>query len=226
MAEPTVRFTDESGDTRLAGEILAPPTTPAGQTLVTTGTGGATGWQAGGGGGSLTVTDQTTTVPNVTTLEFINGVTVLNGGAGDAQVFGGASTIVVPINSAQILDLVNTPVTLISGVPGFVTVVQGFAVTYIAGITPYTDHGSNIFIENADHDFGWGGQATSGFWDQATSQTVVWSSSSAVQATQAAVADVAGDNTILSCSVANPTGGDGTLLVTLSYFLSPTVPPP
>ncbi len=220
MAEPTVRFTDESGDTRLAGEILAPPTTPAGQTLVTTGTGGATGWQAGGGGGSLTVTDQTTSVPNVTTLEFINGVTVLNGGAGDAQIFGGASTVVVPISSAQILDLKNTPVTLISGIPGNVTYVTAICCVYVAGLIPYLDGGGNLVCETSTPGE-WGTNAGAGFWDQATSK--VFTTAQSGNVIQASASAYAGADVVLTESVASPTLGDGTLLVTLSYFLAPVV---
>jgi hypothetical protein len=220
VAEPEVRIEDESGDTRLAGSVFAPAATPAGQTLVTTGTGGATGWQAGGGGGSLTVTDQTTSVPNVTTLEFIDGAVVFNGGAGDAQVQAGISRAIVPISSAQILDLKNTPVTLISGVAGSAIIVVNALLAYVAGLTPYLDGGGVIAVDAIGWGNGpWVSNPSSGFWDQATSQVIGNAGANAGLSVSGQLDGVA---VSLTQSVASPTLGNGTLIVTVSYYLAPT----
>jgi hypothetical protein len=127
----------------------------------------------------------------------------------------------VPISSAQILDLANTPVTLIPGVAGKVTIPICSVVAYVAGATPYTDHGSTIFVASGPGlAQAWAATLGAGFWDQATSQVFSGAGGalSAAPASGYAAADV-----VLTADTANPTGGavDSTLLVTLSYFLAP-----
>lgn len=141
-----------------------------------------------------------------------------SGGGGS----GGVQVVTVPITSAQILDLANTPVTLIPGVTGKVTNVVGVCFVYLAGATPYTlanpSSGLNIYT---DVSFAlWTNAAAAGFIDQA-SDLVSLPATAPAGGASGDPSEFAGQNIILSASFGNPTLGDGTLLVTLSYFLAP-----
>lgn len=151
-----------------------------------------------------------------------NGVTSWGTGGGGG---GGVQVATVPVSSAQILDLANTPVTLIPGVANNVTVVVAVAIAYIAGLVPYLDGGGNIKVVTGGFSepiSPWFDRGSASFWDQATSQIYaggpVDNSPVVTPAT-----DLAGVDVTLLQDTANPTLGDGTLLVTVAYFLAPTV---
>lgn len=145
------------------------------------------------------------------------------GGGGSQTVF--AAT--VPISSAEILALADTPVVLVPGVADKVTVVTGVCVTYLAGETPYTLDPGNpgtievITLQPAWSDWEWtSALGANGFIDQAESQVAPCD----------VTVDAPGplsDYTNLPVSLhlhnagANPTLGDGTLEVTVQYFLAP-----
>lgn len=61
---------------------------------------------SGGAGSSVTITDGSTTVTNVTTIDFTSGATVSSGGAGiaDVAITGGGGTPAAPNTSIQFND--------------------------------------------------------------------------------------------------------------------------
>jgi hypothetical protein len=145
-----------------------------------------------------------------------NGATSWGTGGGGG---GGVQVATVPISSAQILDLANTPVTLIPGVAGNFINVTGAAIAYVAGITPYLDGGGSLDIAIANQAIF--GVTGAGFWDQATSQAAAQGYGGQLPA--GASSGYAGVDVSVYEDTAAPTGGNGTLLVSLSYFLAPTV---
>lgn len=184
MAEPEIRIEDESGETRLAGSLLAPSNTPAGRVPTTT-TGGKTAWQVGGGG-------------------------------------GGVQVATVPVSSAEVLDLKNTSKVLVPGVAGSMIYPLAEAViVYIAGATPYTDHGGYLNFDIGQSTTFYSVQGA-GFWDQASSQVYPLSPGQVTIAAPDPPVNYDGFGVLLSADN-NPTGGDGTLLVTVAYVVAPLV---
>ena len=132
---------------------------------------------------------------------------------------------VTHVSSAEILALADTPVTLVAGVPNTAAVVNAISFVYIAGATPYTDNGGSLFVWTADGTAAqWNnGLTTAGFWDQATSQASSVGFGDGTNPAVAALTALSGQPLVLvSFGGANPTLGNGTLVVTLSYFLAPT----
>ena len=166
-------------------------------------------------GGGFAVTDGTHAVNPAAVGQF-QGFTVSEPVPGTALVVPGVN---VPVSSAEILDLANTPVVLVPGLPGFVTVVTGVAIVYLAGATPYTDNGGSLQVAYAGNVSGQFAVVGAGFWDQATSQ---FSAAGYGQTEAGAAATYDGLDLVLLVDMANPTLGDGTLSVTVSYFLAPT----
>ena len=137
---------------------------------------------------------------------------------GGAPSGGGVQVVTVPISSAQILALHTTPVTLIAGVAGQITVVQGMNFSYIAGSIPYVDSGGTMSVATlAPALIAWGGIAGVGFWDQSTNAQEGYGYSVAYTSS----VDYAEQDVVLTLDTANPTLGNGTLKVTVSYFLAP-----
>lgn len=144
----------------------------------------------------------------------------ITGGGGGG---GGVQVATVHVSSAEILALRTTPIVLLPAVSGNAAIVNGIAVAYVAGSTPYTDHGSHLLIDTATEAAVWFDFATSGFWDQASSQMVVQGCGiNGGQSGSDALSNFSDTDVHLHASVANPTLGDGTLVVTVSYFLAPT----
>lgn len=162
-----------------------------------------------------TLHDPAATPGNVLTVQPDGSVAAAPGGGG-----GGDVTVVVkPVTSAQILDLANTPVVLVPGVPGSVIVVTGLALTYVAGAIPYLDGGPNISVQTGANAIDWTDVAGAGFWDQATDQLMIPQPNVGFGQIQEPVADVDGVDVVLTAAH-NPTLGDGTLAVTVAYFLA------
>lgn len=140
------------------------------------------------------------------------------GGGGGSQPVQLASVV---LTSAQLLALTETPVQLIAA-PGVgkaiicVTVV----LNYRAGATPYTVNGTNLFINadgTASNDFGWMAWAQAGFIDQADSQVA----STTFLDGNGQVAESGLDNApIFAACDSDPTDGDGTLGITILYFVA------
>lgn len=175
-----------------------------------------------------TLNDPLATTGHVLAVQADKSIKAVPGGGGG----GGAQVVTVPISSAQILDLANTPVTLIPGVAGFVTVVNGLALAYVAGLVPYLDGGGNITVATPEAGFPgsyvgpWGQLPSAGFWDQAIDEVAVQGCgepTSTLTQTLIGTSVVAGQDVVLYQDAANPTLGNGTLQVSLSYFLAPTV---
>lgn len=135
-------------------------------------------------------------------------------------------TVTVPVASAEILALVETPKVLIPGVAGSMTIVIGSCVVYKAGLTPYTDHdGSILTVGTGVGAFPrWGQTPVSNFLTSADDEIAPFSPSNpgVDGAGIGPIGDFAGADITLSVSTTDPTDGDGTLLVTVYYFLAPT----
>lgn len=118
----------------------------------------------------------------------------------------------VTLTSAQVLAIFTTPVQIIAA-PGAGKIIfpTSASVNYVAGATPYTDHGGSLLLQNGAN---WFSFATLGFWDQAASQ-IYMNGSLAFQ--QPAVSTFANKQLQITQSTANPTLGDGTLVVTVEY---------
>lgn len=160
--------------------------------------------------------DRGATVGDVLTVQADESIAAAPGGGGA----GGMQVAVVPISSAEVKALFTTPVILVPGVADRIIVVCSATLAYIAGGTPYTDHGGNIMVETETDEFEWLTQAGAGFWDQAASQFFLNAGVGAFG--PGAVTDAAGLGVILTEDTANPTAGDGTLVVTLAYYLGHT----
>ena len=137
----------------------------------------------------------------------------------------------VAVSRAQLLGFGN-PVTIVPGVGGKMIVPLGGVVEYHAGSTPYTDHGCNLAVYwNTGNGILFNDtyfvMQGNGFWTQAASQVAPIVPRSIEPATGQPSYVVGGwslftahDLVIGSHAlVGNPTGGNGTLLVTVFYCL-------
>jgi hypothetical protein len=99
-----------------------------------------------------------------------------------------------------------------------------FTLAYTAGLTPYTDNGGQIVLVTVVGGSEWMSETTAGFWDQATSQAVF--GLGPLQITLSGGLSVLSDYDgapllIVANGVTDPTGGDGTLDVTVAYMVVP-----
>lgn len=125
------------------------------------------------------------------------------------------------ISSAQILALATTGVVLVPAVTGQAIIPVDFSLDYIAGSTAYTDNGGNLAIATAASVTSgatgtWFSAASAGFWDQTTSQAKIGTIGGAIGA---AVASLNGMLVRIRQTSANPTIGNGTMTVTITYRL-------
>lgn len=133
---------------------------------------------------------------------------------------GGVQVVSVLLEPPAILDLKDTPVVLVPGVPDEATVVTAVAFEYLAGATPYTvSFGSFLYVGDAGKAVVWTSVSEPGFLDQATNKAVL--SAYTFQSNIEDLATFAGVDTVLYGDVANPSDGDGDLRVTVAYFLAP-----
>lgn len=167
-----------------------------------------------------TLHDPLATPGDVLTVQGDGSIAAAAGGGG-----GGVQVATQVVGSAAVLDLKNTPVVVVPGTLARVTVVVGVCLNYIFGSVPYTDHGGNIRVATSlasnPSDISSASAyslAGAGFWDQATSQ----SEPQGYGITQAsfALTDLSGQDVVIGQDTANPTLGDGALLVTVAYFLA------
>lgn len=123
----------------------------------------------------------------------------------------------VTLTSAQVLAIFTTPVTIVPAPGAGLAIVPVFvAYNYTFGGTAYTDGGGNLQLQIGTIP-AFGAFATVGFWDQAVSKITV-------QTTQRSVQNVsawANKAMQVSQNTANPTGGNGTVTVTVAYMVVP-----
>lgn len=126
-----------------------------------------------------------------------------------------AQIATVTLTAAQVLALFTTPVVIVPGVAGQAHVPVGnVTLEYEAVTTPYVDHGGNIQL-----DYPTVGPfvslATAGFWTGAAGIIFFKAASTTGSNTPA---NVAGKDLRILQSVANPTAGDGLVIVSFAYI--------
>ena len=119
----------------------------------------------------------------------------------------------VTLSSAQLLAIFTTPVTIVPALgAGIVAVPVVATFNYHNGGTAYTDGGGLLLVA-------WPGAqsgvsvTTAGFWDQTQSTFADGSANRAA----IPIATVANQAIVARQSVANPTLGNGTVAITVSY---------
>jgi hypothetical protein len=136
------------------------------------------------------------------------------GGGGSQPI----SSATVTLTSEQLLDIMATPILVLASPGAGKAIIPILCVfNYTAGADPYVDGGGNLEVD-------WGNEgdvllfafASGGFWDQADSQVNVEVPAGGVQANNAVT--LATDQAVyVTNETASPTGGDGTVTVTLYY---------
>lgn len=130
----------------------------------------------------------------------------------------GVKVATVPLTSAQLLAIFTTPVTLVAAPgAGLAHIPIHANCVYVAGGTPYTDHAGSINV--AVGTLGFLQKVTAGWWDQAASQVIYMPL--AGQQLQP-VSSWANQAITIAQTTANPTGGNGTALITVTYVTIPT----
>lgn len=121
----------------------------------------------------------------------------------------------VLIPSSQVLTIFTTPVTLVPAPgPGLAILIVNGVVNYTYKGTAYTDHTGNLVMFTGS--LGLLQAATAGFWDQTVSKQMTFAQGGTVQSTSG----WANQPITLQQSVANPTGGNGTLLASVFYMVT------
>lgn len=171
---------------------------------------------------AVAVTDGSTTVPDVTTLDFTSGATVTNGGNGSANVAiasapAGAvlSTGKISLTNAQLLNLFSSPVPIIAA-PGVGLCLFVIAAIYETINTPpgFTspDGGPNLYYGSGSGQVA--DNPTTAF---SLGNTLVGSASS-FQGGNAGTAEVENQALVLANPTSNMTGGNnGTGTLTVLY---------
>lgn len=152
-----------------------------------------------------------------------NAIVGEDAGGGSQPVLLATKTL----TSADILALGTTPIELVAGVPGKIIWPISFVAKYLAGATPYTDHGANIYMTWNDPSGPGAAIGTplsmlgAGFWDQATDQVQGQGYTSINAGTSGPLAEVEGQDFYIGlASNAPPTNGDGTLFIAMPYYLA------
>jgi hypothetical protein len=127
----------------------------------------------------------------------------------------GIKTVTRTLTSAEIKALYTTPITLVAGVADTVYAFVGAWAVFRAGATAYSTNGGNLRIGSSiSYD---SGLASSSFIDQAVDQFLFWSPITNPSALNLSAA--AGDPLSVNLDTANPTLGDGTIDLTVLYYV-------
>lgn len=122
------------------------------------------------------------------------------------------------LSSAQLLSIFTTPVTIVPAPgAGLAIVPVSLALNVQFKGTPYVDHAGSLVLGAGGISFLT--QSTAGFWDQGSSRNFFGAVANTVQASSA----WANQPMTLFQNTANPTGGNGTMAVTLSYLVAPAL---
>ncbi len=139
---------------------------------------------------------------------------------------GGGSQAVavatVSVSSAEILSLADTAKQIVAAQgTGKVIVPLSISYVYLAGGTPYTDHGTDLVVCTIRGGSGWVDRPSVGFWDQAVSQ---FYNAGFLNSQGVAELDFWTDLPLLldAQGGSNPTDGDGTLIVQVAYSVLDT----
>ncbi len=151
--------------------------------------------------------------------EWVTDVEAQGGGGGGSQA---VTVSTVAVSSAEILELADTTKQLVATQgAGKAIVPVSISTVYLAGGTPYTDHGTTLTVCTIKGGSGWIGFSTVGFWDQASSQFF-----NPGYLLQEGIGDLDffTDLPLLldAQGGTNPTDGDGTLIVQVAYVVLDT----
>jgi hypothetical protein len=164
---------------------------------------------------------QTANPGDVLTVQQDRSIKAAPGGGG-----GGGNVLVdtIPVSSAEILALADVDVLLVPGAAGSTIALVSVGIVYQAGLVPYLDGGGSMRVSTRAAGGGviaaWTDLAGAGFWDQADSQVFVPGGLAALG--NGPLSDSDGQDVILTADN-DPTLGDGTLSVTVAYYLIPSV---
>jgi len=148
--------------------------------------------------------------------DALRGMTKVNPD-GTREAAGGRSKTVI-FQPAQVGTFFSQPNQVVVPAPGpglaIIPLVQFINYQYKG--TPYVDHGGNFVI--AVGGSGWWQFATAGFWDQTASQ-VKYTTGGAPSVML--LSGWVNQSLNVSQTVADPTGGNGTVQVTINYIVIP-----
>lgn len=123
----------------------------------------------------------------------------------------------VNISSADILAMNSSPKELVAAPgAGFIIRYQGMTITYVYNTTPYTIGASMTF--NVQWAAGSNAGATSpstGFWDQSANATLI------IPPNSTTITPTENTALVLKSAAANLTGGDGTAVAHITYWIDP-----
>lgn len=129
---------------------------------------------------------------------------------------GGGDVVTRELSSAELLDIMGSPVEVVPAPgPGNVLVLIAQAFTYLAGTTPYTPNGGSLAVQYGDEPAtAYRAYGYASTIDQAASTfgTLLTDTGSF------ALADYEDAPLVIAGSTADPTDGDGTLVVSLSVI--------
>lgn len=121
------------------------------------------------------------------------------------------------ITSAQILAIHTTPVTIVAAPGTGRTIIPMWVLAeYVFVTTAYTDGGGNLEF-NVASNLSVSMGATAGFWDQNQGRRKLYPLPAIVNDTTSATTN---QPLTITNTVANPTLGDGTMVVTAAYYVA------
>lgn len=127
-------------------------------------------------------------------------------------------TATVTLDSGDLETLSANPVELVAAPdPGKGIAPVALWIVYAAGETPYTDNGGHLSVQTDNAQF-WGDIAGEGWWDQPDSQG--WNQLAQFSGATAGIDGLAVNVTNAAGHDTDPTGGDGSVIVTCLYFVA------
>ena len=130
---------------------------------------------------------------------------------------GSLRSRVARLTSPELLALHTASVVVVPGIEGALLVPVKLILNYVFGTTAYVDHGGNLRFVSESFAVTWAQFGSAGFWDADVSRFEAY----AVGTNSGTVSDSVGDGLMLNQDTANPSGGDGTVIATVSYFAVP-----